>query len=226
MVTVTINQALHLPYLGIFERMAKSDVFVFLDDVQFVKNDFYNRNRIKTEQGWQWITVPVKYRFPQIQNEVEIDNMKNWREKNWRSIESSYEQAPFFSEYKDSFRDVYQEQKNIISDYNIDLTLYLAEKLGIKAKLVRSSELGVPKGIGATERLVEICKLFSATTYFSGKGGHNYLKEDKFSEANMQVIYQDFQHPTYPQLYGDFIPGLSIIDLLFNIGPKSIDFIV
>jgi len=226
MVTVTINQALHLPWLGVFERMAKSDVFVFLDDVQFIKNDFYNRNRIKTQQGARWITVPVKYSFRQIQSEVEVDHTKNWQAKNFKTIESNYLKAPFFSQYRDSFQSVYQKHWDIISDYNIDLTTYLAEQFGIATELVRSSTLGVERGIKRTTRLVEICEKFKATTYFSGQGGSKYLEENLFSKRYIKVIYQDFQHPIYPQLFGEFIPELSAIDLLFNCGPKSLQILL
>ncbi|MBI2577870.1 MAG: WbqC family protein [Candidatus Wildermuthbacteria bacterium] len=226
MTTVTINQALHLPYLGIFERMAKSSVFVFLDDVQFIKNDFYNRNKIKTATGPQWITVPVRYHFPWIQNEVTIDFSKNWAEKNWRSIELNYSKAPFFNMYKDSFKECYQKRWNTISDFNIDLTFYLAEKFGISPTFVRSSQMGVDKSMGRSERLLSICQQLGAARYFSGKGGHNYLNEEIFSQNDIEVVYQDFMHPVYPQPYGEFIPNLSGIDLLFNSGPESLNTIL
>lgn len=217
---ITIHQPGYLPWLGFFDKMAKSDVFVFLDDVQYEKNYFDNRNKIKTADGWMWLTVPVKVTFGQKLNEVVIENNLSWREKHWKALQTNYNKAPYFAEHAAFLEKVYQQDWERLIDLNITLITYLAEQLGLKKKIVKSSEL---HAIGAkSERLLDICLKLGATTYLSGQFGRNYLDEQKFTEKGVKVIYQDFKHPVYPQLYGGFFSALAIIDLLCNCGPKSL----
>ena len=220
MLKISIHQPGYLPWIGFFDKIACSDIFVLLDNVQYQKNYFDNRNKIKTKKGWIWLTVPVKYRFGQKLNEVEIENNIKWPEKHYKTLITNYSRAPYFSEYFSFFDEIYNKRKwkNLI-DLNLTLINYIKEKMGIKTKLKRSSEFKTAGEKG--DRILEICQKLKADFYLSGKFGRNYLDEKKFEEKNIKVDYQEFEHPVYPQIFGDFIPGLSAIDLLFNCGPES-----
>ena len=220
--TVTVNQVLHLPWLGFFERAAKSDVFVLYDTIQFLKQDFFNRNRLKTPQGAQWLTVPVRHPYEVPQTQVYIDNTKDWARRNWRQIETNYNKAPYFQAYEESFQKLYKGPWEKLVDLNTACIIYIAEQMGIRATFVKASELPINHEAEKSQRLADMCKVLGAHTYYSGQGGHRYLREEPFVKEGIRVTYQDFRHPVYPQLYGDFIPELSVIDLLFNKGPESL----
>lgn len=216
---VTIHQPGYLPWLGFFEKMAKADVFVFLDDAQYEKNGFDNRNKIKTAEGWMWLTVPVKVSFGQKLNEVIIADNTAWQEKHWRAITINYSKAPYFSLVQPFLKKIYEGKFEKLIDLNLAWIFYLAEALGIKSKFIKSSDLKVRSV--KSERIFEICQALNATTYLSGRFGKNYLREEEFIDNHIKIEYQDFQHPVYPQLYGDFLPAMAAIDLLCNCGPKS-----
>lgn len=211
--------------------MAQVDVFIILDVVQYEKNYFQNRNRIRaasTESGWTWLTVPVltKGRSNQLIMDVEVNNVDlRWGDKNWRTIEHNYRNAPFFSQYSGFIRDAYTTStwKTLI-ELNLHLIRQINEELGISTPLVQASELQV---CGASsELLLSICKEMGATTYMSGPSGKDYLNESLFHEANISIVYQEFHHPEYQQAYQPFIPQMSVIDLLFNYGSSSLDVIL
>ena len=214
--TVSIHQPAYLPWLGYFDRIAASDVFVFLDTVQFEKNSFTNRNRIKTPQGPQWLTVPVlaQGHFDKSLIEIEIDGRQDWRKKHLRSIEQNYRRAPFFAERFDRLATAYASAQRCLAELCFcQLTFWLHE-LGIPTRVLRASELAVE---GAKSDLVlALCRAVGATTYLSGALGRDYLHEEQFSAAGIALSYQDYDHPTYPQLYGDFLPALSVVDFWMN----------
>jgi len=217
-----IHQPQYLPWLGYFNKIYRADVFCYLDDVQYKKNEWQNRNRIKTSQGWQWITVPVKYRFPQIINDVTINNAVNWRKKHFQAIKTNYGKTPFFPEYRDFFEDVYKKEWEFISDLNIYIIEYIKKRLGMEmTTTITSSEMELSDD--PTDRLIDICKFVGADTYLSGQDGGKYMNLERFSERGIKIIVQDFKHPEYPQRFGDFTSHMSIIDLLFNCGPESLD---
>jgi hypothetical protein len=220
---VGILQPGYLPWLGFFEQMHRSDVFVIYDDVQYDKEGWRNRNRIKTANGIQWLTVPVLLKFNEhpLIIDVRIDNKANWRKKHLGAIRQNYARTPFFKKYIEIFDAAYSREW----EYLVDLDLYfiekLAECLGMRRKkIVRSSSLPV-KG-ERMERLVNICEFFGADTFYEGAAGKDYIDGEAFSRHGIKVEYQEYQHPLYPQLYGEFVPYLSVIDLLFNQGDKSI----
>jgi hypothetical protein len=220
---IGILQPGYLPWLGFFEQLQASDIFVIYDDVQYDKHGWRNRNRIKTPSGPQWLTVPVLVnlsRQPLIL-EVKINNRENWRKKHFSSIRQNYAKAPFFSRYIDFFEEVYQRDWEYLIDLDMYLIVKLAEFLGIEAdKIVRSSTLGVA-GDRIT-RLIGICQRMGAAVFYEGASGRNYIDAEAFRQQGIRVEYQDYRQPVYPQLYGDFIPNLSIIDLLFNCGDESL----
>lgn len=225
MAIVTIHQPEYLPWAGFFDRIYKADIFVALDEVQYQKGGFINRNKIKTSQGWQWITVPVKERegLKKI-NEVIIDNKSNWQENHWKSLFYNYNKAPYFEKYADFLKNVFKKEWELIAELNIYLIENIMNILGIEKQIKKSSLMHVEGK--ATERLINICKKVGADTYLAGFGGKEYMDEKKFEENSIKVIYQDFKHPRYSQLYDGFIPELSIVDLLLNCGPESLDIIL
>jgi hypothetical protein len=196
-----------------------------LDNVQFEKNYFQNRNRIRTKDGWMWLTIPVitSGRPKQKIMEVEIDNSQKWGNKHWKSIYFNYKDAKFFKDYSEFFQTLYKKTWNKLVDLNTTIIKYLINALGIEVELVKASELGV-KG-KSTDLLLGICKKIGADTYLSGRFGKNYLDESKFKHEGIDLIYHNFHHPTYKQLFEPFIPQMSIIDLLFNHGKNSLSVI-
>lgn len=219
MLTVTIHQPGYLPWLGFFDKMAQSDIFVLLDDVQYEKNWFDNRNKIKTANGPIWLTIPVKVSFGQRLNEVGVENKLPWRRKHYQSICDNYRRTPYFERYQAFFQNLYEQEWNTLIDLNLAIIQYLRQELGLKTKLIRSSGLRTNGQKG--DRILEICDQLGADRYLSGQFGRNYLDEKKFEAKNIRVVYQDFHHPVYRQLFGDFLPALAAIDLLFNCGPDS-----
>jgi WbqC-like protein family len=227
MTIVTIHQPEHLPWLGFFDKMRQADIFVLLDTTQFAKDDFQNRNRIKTKSGSTWLTVPVfkKGRSEQLLLDTEICNDRNWRNQCWSAIYQNYREAPYFDKHKSFFEDLYAHKWSKLVDFNLSIIQYLAEQLGLKTKLVKASELGVYER-GSTNVNLTICRKLDADIYLSGKYGKQYLDESQFEEYKIKVKYQDFQHPVYPQLWGEFLSNISAIDLLFNCGDFSSKMIV
>lgn len=225
---VGIHQPEHLPWLGFFHKMYLSDIFVMLDNVQFEKNNFQNRNRIRTSNGFCWITVPVltKGRSSQLINEVSINPLeKDWSQKVGLTLEQNYRKAPFFVDYAPFLREIFLEQKwHKLVDLNITIINQLAEWLGIKTSLFLASDMGVAGK--STDLLLTICRELKASAYLSGKVGRNYLDESKFTEKNIQVFYQNFVHPVYKQQYRPFEPQMSVIDLLMNHGNESLRIII
>lgn len=218
----SMHQTEHLPWLGFFDKMRQCDVLVLLDTVQFARRDFQNRNRIKGANGPIWLTVPVasKGNFEQLIEDVEIVNAQDWRRKSWSAIQHSYRNAPCFADQRPFFESLYQRDWTRLVDLNVAVIRHLAGQLGIGTRLVTSSELGIRER-GGTNVALAVCRAVGATTYLSGAFGKDYLEEQRFAEASIAVRYQDFQHPTYPQQFGEFLPKLSVIDLLFNCGPES-----
>lgn len=222
---VTIQQPEYLPWLGFFDKVRQADTVVLLDNVQFKKRYFENRNKIRTRLGWQWVTVPVitKGRYTQLINQVEIDDISHWQKKCWMSICWNYEKAPFFQKYGSFLEETYDKQWVYLADLNEEIIRHVIHELGIEVSIIRASALGVT-GRG-TNLLLEICQKLSADIYLSGISGKDYLEESKFTEQGVKVIYQEFYHPIYKQLYEPFMPCMSTIDLLFNYGDKSLDII-
>lgn len=219
---VTIHQPEFLPWLGFFDRIHKSDVFVILDDVQYQKNAFINRNRIKTAQGWQWLTVPVKARerLKKI-HEVQIDNQREWGKTLWKTLFYNYKKAPFFTKYAGFFQESFFEKWELIVDLDIYFIENVLKMLGMKKRIEKVSKMKI-EGEG-TDRLISICKELGADTYLSGPGGKLHMDLEAFKKERIEVIFQNLIHPHYSQLFPEkgFIPYLSIIDLLFNCGPQS-----
>ena len=219
-----IHQPQYIPWLGYIDKVDRADVFCFLDSVQYKKNDFQNRNRIKTASGWQWLTLPVCYRFPQKINEVTINNEVNWKRKHLQALTTNYRKSPFFEETIAVFERLYSRQWNSLSDLNIEMVRSLLDllKMGEKKTVLASS---LTESEDPNERLIDICHAIGCDTYLAGAGGANYMDLARFENSGIDVVFQDFRHPKYPQFFGDFISNLSTVDLLFNCGPESMQYL-
>lgn len=221
---VAIHQPNFLPWMGYFYKIYKSDIFVFLDNVQFTKNGYQNRVKIKTSQGELWLTVPVRHKFGQLTSEVKFNTLENWREKHLKTLEMSYKRTPFFSILFDLLQKIYFKKDWInLSELNIALIEEVCLYLGITTRFVLASSLNVSGS--STNLLIDIVRNVGGNIYLSGRGGLKYQDEEKFSEHQIELVYTDFRHPVYPQLWGDFIEGLSIIDLIFNCGKDSLNYL-
>lgn len=217
---VAIHQPQYLPWLGYFDKIDKADIFVLLDDVQYKKNEWQNRNKIRTSSGWQWITVPVRYRFGRKINQVKIDNNRDWRRNHYKSLSMHYQKAPYFQDYVPFLKRAYAQDWGYLVDICSYFIGYLVSVLGITTRLVRSSQLRVTGN--RSDRLVNICKELGADTYLSGQGAKTYLNLRQFKKEAIKVSFQDFVHPSYKQAYKEFEPFMSIIDLMFNCGAESL----
>lgn len=212
----SIHQPQYLPYLGFFDKMKHSDIFVFLDDCQFKKNEWQNRNRIRTKDGWQWITVPVNYRFGEEIREIKINNNTNWKRKHLQALQTNYGRAPYFKQHIGFLKETYQRDWEFLVDINLHFISYLMEAVGIKTETILSSQLDV-KTTG-TGRLIDITKKVGADAYLSGPGGREYLEMGEFKEAGIKLVFQEFKHLEYNQQFEGFISNLSAVDFLFNCG--------
>jgi len=218
---VAIHQPNYLPWLGLFYKMANCDVFVFLDDALHSKSSFTNRNKIKTREGTKLLSVPLSTKEVKI-NELTICNDQKWQLKHWNIIENSYSQAPYWEEYSVYFREILTKKSwTYLSELNIALIWLIKGILGIKTEIITSSMLKISNHRGS-ERNLAICKYLDADIYLSGEGARSYNDEESFEREGIKLVYTRFQHPVYHQLWGDFVPNLSIIDLLFNEGEKSL----
>ncbi len=194
---------------------------MLLDSVQFRKNYFQNRNRIRTSDGWVWITVPVLTagRASQGIAGVEINNAVDWRGKIRRSLSLHYGRAPHFAALQRPLFEILDRPWERLADLNIAVIAWLSEALGIRRRMVRSSEVGA---VGAkSELLLDICRRIGASEYISGISGRTYLDESLFTGAGIVVQYQEFHHPVYRQCYEPFVPCMSALDLLFTHGPEA-----
>jgi hypothetical protein len=223
--TVAIHQPHYLPWTGYFDKMDMADLFVFLDTVQFEKNGWQNRNRIKTVAGAQWLTVPVNVKLGMRIDEVKIVNTIRWGKKHWHAIVTNYGGTPFFREHEGFFKEtlVKREWEDLV-DLNLSTIAYLAATLGITTESIRASEVEIEED-DPTIRLARICRALGATSYIPGAGGRNYMDVEVFETHGIQVEFQEYHPSPYSQQFGAFLPNVSVIDLLFNCGAESLDII-
>jgi hypothetical protein len=216
---------MYLPYPGIFNKIKRVDIFVFLDDADYSNQYYYNRNRIKTPIGDQMLTVPVKKSFGQKLNEIKIENNILWQKKHMKTLITNYNKADYFKTYKDFFEEIYNIKWDKLHDLNMYTIIYLLEHLNITTPFYFSSEMPRSKKMKGTERLVEICRELNADVYLSGISGIDYLDLKLFEDSGIKVEYQNYEPKKYKQLYGEFIPNLSIVDMLFNLGSEATSYL-
>jgi len=222
------HQPEFLPWLGNISKVAMGDVYFILDTVQYQSKYFQNRNkiRIKNGQGWQWLIIPVNDTKDHYVNtlDVRIANNTNWRKKHLHAIEFSYKKSPFFQEIYTELSELYRYECDFLVDFLIRIIKYAFEKIGIRIPVYRVSELiksGYEVKGEKSDLIISMCRVIDAKTYVFGISGKDYVEENKFKSAGITPVFQDFEHPVYSQIHGEFLPAMSFIDLLFNHGKRA-----
>ena len=216
---VAAHQPNYIPWIGYFHKILKSDIFIILDHVQFSRRGFINRNRVKGPKGTVWLTVPVRVHGAMRIMDVPIDNTKKWNKKHADSLKAFYAKAPYFKEVYSILQDIYESRWENLAELNIEIIMRIVNMLDIERKFIRYSTLK-PQG-KKMDMIIELCKKVGATVYFSGKGAMKYQDPKVFEENGIKLVYQEFEHPVYPQRFGEFISNLSILDMLFNVGIEN-----
>jgi hypothetical protein len=215
------HQPNYLPYLGFFDKLRRSDVFIIEDNVQIERQGFTNRNRILTAGGVRWLTVPIEHANKQLLiNQVKIANAAepDWQNRHWLTLKHSYCKAPYWNQFNGFFKDTYERQWGLLIDLNMHLIKGIMGFLGIDKPLALSSSLGVSGK--KTELIIAQCKKVGADMQLSGNGCREYIDDKRFSQEGIKLTFQEFNHPTYPQTCTGFVPNLSVVDYLFCMGGK------
>ena len=213
------HQPNYLPWLGFFDKLSKCDVFIIEDSVQYVHREYQNRNRVKTSNGVQWLTVPVvRGRSGQRISEVRIQNEEDWARRHWLTLQMNYSRAPYWDEYSEKLRRVYETKWNHLMDLNMHLIREIMRILDIDKELVYASSLEASGR--KTDLVIAQCKALNADTLLSGAGAKEYLDVKKMNESGVRVVFQEFKHPEYRQLWGGFEPNLSAVDYILCAGNK------
>ena len=219
---IAISQSNYIPWKGYFDAINMVDEFVLYDDMQYTKRDWRNRNRIKTKDGAQWLSIPVevKGKYYQRINETKI-NDHNWSKDHWNTIAHNYAKAPHFKEYKDIFEPLYlNNAEPLLSKVNYSFITAICQLLGIRTRITWSSDYELKED--RNERLVHICSQLGGTDYYSGPAAKAYMDESVFEQAGIRVHYYDYSgYPDYGQLHGTFEHAVSILDLIFCEGPNA-----
>ncbi|WP_374711834.1 WbqC family protein [Symbiobacterium terraclitae] len=222
MTVVAIHQPNYLPWIGFFHKLARADVYVSLDSVQFNPRSYTNRCQILGQGGPLLLTVPIgkEGRHRRI-DELRIADHDRWAEKHYLSFERNYRRAPYWNEHGPFLRELYLERRwERLVDLNEAAIRYVMDYLGIRCPLVRASELGVEGQ--STELLLGLTRAVGGTVYLSGPTGRQYMDESRFAAEGVGLRYNEFVYPTYPQHRSpEFVPNLSVFDLLLNLGPES-----
>jgi len=222
---IAILQSNYIPWKGYFDMINMVDVFVILDEVQFTKNDWRNRNQIKTPNGCQWLTIPVvQKKLDQSIRDTRVADSR-WSIKHWKTIQQNYAKSPCFSEYKDELGALYAELGNekFISDVNRKMITYINQRLGIQTEIIDSTS--IEKSDDKNQRLLDMCQYLGAKTYISGPAAQGYLQEELFEQQGISVEWMDYSgYPEYQQLFPPFEHAVSILDMLFNVGDQTMKY--
>lgn len=221
---IAILQSNYIPWKGYFDIIGMVDEFIIYDEVQYTKNDWRNRNKIKTPNGLQWITIPVYQRHLLQRISETFTSDPKWRLKHWNTLKTNYGRAPFFKQYSPLFEEFYMNfNSSSLSEINVYLVKLICKILGIKTSITNSAAYQLSGN--PTEKLVSLCVQAGGSTYLSGPAAKTYLEEDYFNEAGVQVEWMNYSnYPEYSQLYMPFEHSVSILDLLFNTGPDASTF--
>lgn len=218
---LSAHQPVYLPWLGLFHKIAVADLFCFFDVVQYQRKDYNNRNKIKTHSGEIWLSVPVESKQHFEKSVGEICVVQNgWQRKHLKSIQYAYQKAPFFRDYMADVESILLRQSDgTLAALNFEILRFLMRSLAIETPIVRASDFDFQ---GTRSDLVlDMCLQLKADMYVFGSQGRSYAEVGKFLAADVKPYFQDYRHPTYRQLHGEFLPYMSVIDLLFNEGPRS-----
>ena len=224
---VSIHQPNYLPYLGYFNKIKQSEIFVIYDTAQYVKNRFDNKNKIRTKEGFMYLTIPLLSSDSYKRRFLDVNLPKNsvWQSKHWKAIHANYAKSEYYNDYAPHLEKIYNSKWEMLVEINEAIIRFMIKELCIDVKIIKSSELKINKDLKSTDMLIEILKKVNATKYISGPSGNNYMEIEKFEANNIEIIYQNFSIQEYKQRYPEFIGGLSAVDLLFNEGKKSRNYI-
>ncbi len=219
---ISIMQPGYLPWLGFFELIYNSDIFVLFDDVQYTKKDWRNRNRIRTSNGWIWLTVPVLTKGNRLQRicQARVNNSTNWPQKHLKAIEINYKKAKYFDQYFTGLVKIFNSKWDYLVDLDIEIIKWVTGSLGIDKRILKSSELNIM--VDGQEKIIEICKILGSNELYDSKAAALLLNEEDFMRKGIKIIFQNYEHPVYEQVYKPFMPYMSVVDLLFNCGEKSL----
>jgi hypothetical protein len=221
---VAIIQSNYIPWKGYFDMIAAVDEFILYDDMQYTRRDWRNRNLIKTPQGVQWLTVPVRVKGKYLQTirETEIEG-SDWTAAHWKTLTQNYRRAKYFEEVAMLIRPLYHHQYSHISVLNRTFIEIVCSYLGIRTKISNSWDYELVDG--KTERLLDLCQQAGGTEYISGPAAKDYIEDKFFSDAGIKLAWFDYvDYQEYPQLWGKFTHSVSILDLLFNCGKEAPNF--
>lgn len=222
---LSIHQLQYMPGLRFFAKMRAADQFIYLDDVQYEKREFQNRNKIRTKDGWQYLTAPVivKGKFTQHIGETALNPTYDWKTEHLKAIKLNYSRAKYFREYLPALESLYSAKYPLLGELAAASTAFLKDAFGIKTPARCSSEFKLAST--STQRLVDLCRAAGAGEYLSGAGAKEYLDEELFAAAGVKLAWQDFKPLPYPQAFKGFVPDLSALDLLLNCGPDSVKYL-
>lgn len=222
---VAILQSNYIPWKGYFDIISSVDEFIIYDEMQYTARDWRNRNKIKTPQGLKWLSIPIKskgYLDKGLKiSEAEIEK-PSWARSHWQTISAFYAKAPYFKEYSEFFRKLYMdsEKEFLLSHINFKFIVEICRLLNINTKISFDKDYGIIEG--KTERLVDLVQKAGGDEYLSGPAAKDYIDENLFADAGIKLSWMDYSgYPEYPQLYPPFEHNVSILDLIFNCGPKS-----
>lgn len=221
---LTAHQPVLMPWCGFFAKLAAADRFIVFDGVQFERKGYSNRVQIKTHHGPIWLTVPVEHGQPLLREAKIVPG--NWARKHLKSIELAYAKAPYFGLYYNQLRDILSHEWRYLAGLDRALLDWLLRKLGLSIPIHSASENGFDFEGEKSCLVLDMCVKTGATEYIFGSQGRGYADVAAFEAAGVKPVFQDYRHPVYPQLHGDFVAGLSVLDLLMNVGPGSLDVIV
>ncbi|AUJ24841.1 WbqC family protein [Virgibacillus dokdonensis] len=224
---VSGHQPCYIPWYGFFEKVAKVDIFAIHDIAQYEKGGYINRNLIKSSQGFLWLTIPIQIKGNKNTpiKEIKIDNTQDWKRRHWKAITVNYNKSKYFRDYRDFFGDIYHSNWEYIYELNMSIISFIMDELNINTKLCYISEMEC-RHKKKSDFVLSLCKELQADNYLSGKLGKEYLNEKDFELEGINIDYQEIRKIEYQQLFNDFIPNLSIIDILFNCGPVRTEAIV
>lgn len=221
---IAISQSNYVPWRGYFDLISQADEFIIYDDMQFTKNDWRNRNQIKTPQGVIWLSIPAGDSINRKIREVQITN-STWQFKHLKTLEFNYKRAPYYQEIMGLIAPLYLDIKyETLSEANESFIRAICNYLDIATKITHSWDYGLSEG--KTERLIDLCNQACASKYISGPSAKNYLNKNLFTDSNIELVWMNYGcYQPYPQLWGSFDGNLSILDALFNCGKSTMQYL-
>lgn len=219
---MTAHQPNYLPWIGLFSKVKQSECFVIADIFEAGNQTVFNKNKVRTNSGWIYLTVPLGHRADRMKIcDIHLPEDNQWKAQHWQTIYRNYAKTKYFNYYSEFFLDLYKREFTYLWEFNIEVIRFLMTCFDINVKMVKASEIVDEQGMSATDSIIAFAKNVGANTYLSGPSGKVYLETQKFTDNDVQLSYFKFEHPVYQQRYDGFEQNMSAIDLLFNTGPES-----